>query len=87
MISPWLDSKTPVGPPATANPTVRQLLYAAVVTGAWAGLVSLLIYGISRLAGLDFVVSGRAGTPLQPVAWLVVLLTSGAGRARGPSGA
>ena len=33
VISPWLDSKPPVGPPATANPRVRQLLYAAVVTG------------------------------------------------------
>jgi hypothetical protein len=59
----------------SARPTVRQLVYAAVVTGTWAGLLSLLIYGISKLAGLDFVVSGRAGTPLQPVAWLVVLVT------------
>ena len=37
MSSPWLASKTPVGPPTAANPTVRQLLYAAVVTGGWSG--------------------------------------------------
>ena len=75
MSAPWVDSKTPVGPPTSANPTVRQLVYAAVVTGVWAGLISLLIYGIGRAAGLDFVVSGQAALPLQPVAWLVVLLT------------
>ncbi len=75
MAAPWLESKTPIGPPTSANPTVRQLVYAAIVTGVWAGLISLLIYGIGRLAGLDFVVSGQAGIPLQPVAWLVVLLT------------
>lgn len=75
MSAPWVDSKTPVGPPTSANPTVRQLVYAALVTGIWAGLLSLLIYGIGRAAGLDFVVSGRAGIPLQPVAWLVVLVT------------
>lgn len=75
MSAPWVDSKTPIGPPTSANPTVRQLVYAAVVTGVWAGLLSLLIYGIGRAAGLDFVVSGRSGIPLQPVAWLVVLLT------------
>jgi hypothetical protein len=75
MSAPWVDSKTPVGPPTAANPTLRQLIYAAVVTGTWAGLLSLVIYGIGRGAGLDFVVSGQAGIPLQPVAWLVVLLT------------
>ena len=74
MTSPWLDSKTPVGPPTSANPTVRQLLYAALVTGGWSGLACLLIYGIARLAGMSFAVSGSISEALEPVTWLLVLL-------------
>jgi hypothetical protein len=74
MTSPWLDSKTPVGPPTSANPTVRQLLYGAVVTGTWSGLLCLIIYGVARLAGMSFAVSGSVSELLEPVTWLLVLL-------------
>jgi hypothetical protein len=70
--SRWLTSKTPIGPPTSANPTVRQLLYAAVVTGAWSGVVSLLIYLVGRLFRVDFVVS--RGGELAAVPWILVLL-------------
>lgn len=71
--SPWLASKTPIGPPTAANPTVRQLLYAAVVTGAWSGLLSLLIYLVGRLFGVEFAVS-RGGEAVASIPWPVVLL-------------
>lgn len=74
MSSPWLASKTPVGPPQAANPTVRQLLYAAVVTGSWSGLASLLVYVVGSLLGLSFTVALRGRADLLTVPWLVVLL-------------
>ncbi len=74
MTSPWVDSKTPVGPPTSANPTVRQLLYAAIVTGSWSGLICVLIYLIARLAGMDFTVTGSLAEALEPVTWLFALL-------------
>ena len=74
MSAPWLESKTPVGPPRAANPTVRQLLYAAVVTGAWSGLLSLLVYAIARLTGMDFVVTRGGDAVPEPVRWIAVLL-------------
>ena len=74
MSAPWLESKTPVGPPRAASPTVRQLLYAAVVTGAWSGLLSLLVYAIARLTGMDFVVTRGGEAVPEPVRWIAVLL-------------
>lgn len=74
MSAPWLESKTPIGPPTSANPTVRQLLYAAAVTGGWSGLVSLLIYLIARLFGMTFTVAIRGNADLQQVSWVAVLL-------------
>jgi hypothetical protein len=74
MSSPWLESKTPVGPPRSANPTVRQLLYAAAVTGGWSGLVCLVIYLVGRLFGMTFSVSMGGSAELQQLSWLVVLL-------------
>lgn len=75
MSSPWLASKTPVGPPTSANPTLRQLLYAAAVTGGWSGVISLVIYLIGRLFGMTFTVSVQGGgSEPQPVQWFVVLL-------------
>ena len=61
MSSPWLASKTPVGPPTAANPTVRQLLYAAAVTGGWSGLICLVIYLVGALFGFA---SGKMGAAL-----------------------
>lgn len=74
MSEPWLQSKTPIGPPTSANPTVRQLLYAAAVTGGWAGLLSLLIYLVGRLLGADFVIAVQGSSEPQPLPWLLVLL-------------
>jgi hypothetical protein len=74
MATPWQDSMTPVGPPLSARPTVRQLLYAAVVTGVWSGLLSLLVYLVGRLAGVPFEVVTRAGEPATAVPWFAVLL-------------
>lgn len=74
MSAPWLESKTPIGPPTSANPTVRQLLYAAAVTGGWSGLLSLLIYLVARLFGMTFTVSIRGSAGLEQVSWVVVLL-------------
>ena len=50
----WESSVTPVPPPSAANPTLKFLVYAAVVTGTWSGLLSLLIYGIGRLIGVEY---------------------------------
>jgi len=74
MSSPWLESKTPIGPPTSANPTVRQLLYAAAVTGGWSGLACLLIYVVGRLFGVDFVIATPGSTVAGQIPWLVVLL-------------
>ena len=73
MSSPWLESKTPVGPPMSAYPTVRQLLYAAAVTGGWSGVICLVIYLVGRILGMTFEGS-MLGSALQPIVWLGVLL-------------
>jgi hypothetical protein len=73
MTERWLASKTPVGPPASASPTVRQLLYAAVVTGTWSGILSLVVYLIGRLFGVPFDVT-RGLESVVTVSWLGVLL-------------
>lgn len=50
----WIGSKTPIPPPTAANPTLRTLLYAAVVTGVWSGVLSLLVSLIGRGFGVDY---------------------------------
>ena len=72
MHSPWLASVTPVAPPAAANPTLRFLVYAGVVTGSWSGVLSLAVYGIGRAAGVPFTVATDAGTVQVP--WIAPLL-------------
>ena len=64
---------TPIAPPKSANPTLRFLLYAAALTGSWAGLLSLLVYGIGRLLGVPFEVPSIFGGDLTVVPWLLVL--------------
>ncbi|CAB4758986.1 unannotated protein [freshwater metagenome] len=64
---------TPIAPPKSANPTLRFLLYAAALTGGWAGLLSLLVYGIGRLLGVPFEVPSLFGGDLAVVPWLLVL--------------
>ena len=65
---------TPIAPPKSANPTLRFLLYAAALTGGWAGLLSLLVYGIGRLLGVPFEVPSLFGGDLAVVPWILVLL-------------
>lgn len=68
----WSGSVTPVSPPTSANPGVRTMAYAALVTGVWSGLLSLLVYGIARLLRVPMEVETGAG--LQEVPWFAVLL-------------
>ena len=74
MSTPWLQSKTPVGPPAAARPTVRQLVYAGEVTGVWSGLLCLVIYLISSLLGVDFVLRVPGGDVEVDMPWAVFLV-------------
>jgi hypothetical protein len=68
----WTESATPVAPPTSANPGVRTMAYAALVTGAYSGLLSLLIYGVAWLLRVPMEVEMVAG--LQAVPWFAVLL-------------
>lgn len=72
--SSWARSATPVGPPVSAVPRVGDLLYAGVVTGAWSGLLSLLVYGIGRLLGVPFQTRAPFSADESLVPWFVVLL-------------
>jgi Family of unknown function (DUF6069) len=74
MSSPWLASKTPVGPPRAASPTVRQLVFAGVVTGAWSGLLCLVIYVVASLLGVDFVLKAPSGDVEVVMPWPLFLL-------------
>lgn len=68
----WTTSVTPIPPPRSANPTLRFLLYAGLLTGIWAGLLSLLVYWISRAAGVTFELDLPQGQGLLP--WYQVLV-------------
>lgn len=74
MIDAWQASVTPIGPPRIANPTLRNLLYAALVTGLWSGLLCSIIYWIGRAAGVPFAVALRSADPLAQVPWFAPLL-------------
>ena len=74
MTSPWLGSKTPVGPPASASPSMRELMYAAGVTGGWSSLLCLVVYGIGRLTGVPFALVGMPERGPLEVPWIVVLV-------------
>ena len=68
----WLTSKTPVGPPLSLDPKPGFFAYAALVTGSWSGLISLIVFAIARLFGvpMDVVLEG---TTIH-VFWFAVLL-------------
>jgi hypothetical protein len=72
--APWVGSATPIGPPADAVPGMRDLLYAAAVTGIWSGLLSLGVYGLGRLMGVPFEVAVPGSSALQIVPWFAVAL-------------
>ncbi len=73
VAAPWADSVTPIPPPASAVPHTSNLVYAGIVTGAWSGLLSLLVYGIGRLLGVPFEVFRPGSETLEVVPWLLVL--------------
>ena len=68
----WLGSKTPIAPATSMDPGPKFLAYAGLVTGAWAGLLSLLVFGIASLAGVSFVID--TGGVWSAVRWFAVLL-------------
>lgn len=72
--APWDGSVTPVPPPASAAPHTSNLVYAAVVTGTWSGVLSLAIYGLGRLLGVPFEVTLPGSDSLQVVPWLLMLV-------------
>ena len=74
MSKPWLESKTPVAPPTSAIPSLRQLVYAGVVTGAWSAVLVLILYLIGRVAGTDFAMVWWGGGAAAPMPWFVFLL-------------
>ena len=71
-MSGWSDSVTPIPPPSSARPGVRTMAYAGLVTGGWAGLVCLVLYGIARLFGVPMEVDTMDGVAVVP--WFLVLL-------------
>lgn len=70
----WTRSVTPVAPPASASPRLRNLIYAGTVTGVWAGLICLAVYGIGRAAGVPFEVQVPGASGLTVVPWYLVAL-------------
>ena len=71
---PWEASVTPIAPPTSANPRLRQLAYAGLVTGLWSGLICLIIFAIARLAGVPFFLAvGSGQSPSLHLAWFEVL--------------
>ena len=54
------------------------MAYAGLVTGGWAGLVCLVLYGIARLFGASMEIDTMDGVAVVP--WfLVLLIPAGAG--------
>ncbi len=74
MTAPWLDSMTPVGPPTAASPTLRNLLYAAAVTGGWSALLCFLVYLIGQVLGVPFEIVTSSGGARSVIPWMAVLL-------------
>ncbi len=72
--APWTDSVTPVPPPPESVPHVRDLVYAGVVTGAWAGLLSLVVYVLGRMLGVPFEMFRPGSDTLEVVPWIFVLI-------------
>jgi hypothetical protein len=63
-----------VAPPPEASPTLRNLVYAGFVTGIWAGVICLLVYGLGRLTGVPFEVISPMSSDITVVPWFLVLL-------------
>lgn len=70
----WEQSVTPVAPPSSQNPTLRFLLYAALVTGGWSGLLCAIVYWIGRAVGVPFDVVTPIIDREGPIFWFLPLL-------------
>jgi hypothetical protein len=68
----WTESVTPIAPPTAANPGARAVAYAALVTGVWSGLISIVVYGVAVLLRVPMTVETLGG--MQTVPWFAVLL-------------
>jgi hypothetical protein len=75
MNAPWVGSMTPIAPPSSANPRFSNLMYAGVVTGAWSGVISLVIFALGQLFGVQFTGARGFDAPVQVIPWFIVLLT------------
>lgn len=53
---------------------MRFLLYAAIVTGVWSGLLSLVIFAIGRLCGVPFAAAQSQDDSVGQIRWYVPLL-------------
>ena len=53
---------------------MRNLVYAGVVTGAWSGLLSLVVYVLGRVLGVPFEMFRPGSDTLEVVPWLMVLV-------------
>jgi len=65
-------TKTPIAPPKSLDSKPRFFAYVALVTGAWSGILSLIVFAVARLFGvpMDVVLEG---TTIH-VFWFAVLL-------------
>ena len=70
----WSSSVTPVPPLRANSPTVRFLLYAGFFTGAWAGVLSLIVLGIGRGLGVHLIEPQGVPAWVQAFPWLAVIL-------------
>lgn len=70
----WEGSVTPIPPPPEAVPHTSNLVYAGVVTGAWSGVLSLVVYGLGRLLGVPFEVFRPGATAPTVLPWFLPLL-------------
>jgi len=68
----WTESVTPIAPPSAANPGIRTVAYAALVTGVWSGLISIVVYGLALVLRVPMTVETLGG--MQTVPWFAVLL-------------
>ena len=71
---PWSRSVTPVPPLRSASPSVRNLVYAGLFTGAWSGGLSLIVLAVGRGVGVHVIEPQSAPAWVQAFPWLAVLV-------------
>lgn len=68
----WLNSKTPIPPAVSMDPTPKFLAYAGLVTGLWSSILSLAVYGFARLIGVPMVV--ETDRLPEVISWIAVIV-------------